>query len=297
MGAPAAEVSSTRQRRREEKRSRSRSRRKEGRKRRSGLAPAPASTEGPERGDRKVVLTPNVTASRDPYSDAREVAVEPTDARWQYRAEEPARPAVPPGYTSYPEMPPQHSTNGMAPGYQHAPAQLPASVAVPAPVRSTPPPTRFNVKKWKVIRKGTMVRATEALDSPEVQTLEEGAIVEQVAPAFRLKSGIVRIQIRHPSSPQFPNPIGWVTQDATAAGGPRFLEPGPEPMTKTSWTPRTAAPPQEPWAPPNPALTWGALPPSRPPHSPAPRGKHGMFQNLTWTPGSKGASGAETATA
>ena len=55
----------------------------------------------------------------------------------------------------------------------------------------------------------------------------------QVAPSFTTENGIVRVQIRHPSSPLFPKPIGWVTQDASAAGGPKFLEPGPEPM-KTS---------------------------------------------------------------
>jgi len=77
-----------------------------------------------------------------------------------------------------------------------------------------------------------VVRETEHLDSTEVRKLQEGEIVEQVAGRFTLKNGIVRIQIRHPSSPQFPMPIGWVTLDATACGGPKFLEPGPEPMSK-----------------------------------------------------------------
>merc|ERR1719203_2715135 len=73
--------------------------------------------------------------------------------------------------------------------------------------------------------------------------------VIKVAPTFKLKNSIVRIQIRHPSSPQFPNPIGWVTQDATAAGGPKFLEPGPEPMQKGNWRPPAVAAATS-WAPP-----------------------------------------------
>jgi hypothetical protein len=126
-----------------------------------------------------------------------------------------------------------------------------------------------------------------------VRTLNEGEIVEQVAPSMTVQGGIVRMLIRHPSSPQFPGPIGWVTQDATRVGGPKFLEPGPEPMSRG-----------KPWAPPmgtrNAAEmtpTPGAAAPWRPPaagaapavRAPAPafpaaqRGPKG-FQNLTWTP-------------
>ena len=82
----------------------------------------------------------------------------------------------------------------------------------------------FPPKKWRVAVADTVVRATEYLDSEEVQRLKEGEIVEQVAPASVIERGLIRVKIRHPSSPQFPNPIGWVTQDATAAGGPKFLQ-------------------------------------------------------------------------
>merc|ERR1719414_2782125 len=138
-------------------------------------------------------------------------------------------------------------------------------MAEAAPPQAPPVrPRHFIPKKWKVARANTVVRATEHLNSEEVQLLQEGEIVEQVAPSFKLKNSIVRIQIRHPSSPQFPNPIGWVTQDATAAGGPKFLEPGPEPMQRGSWRP-WAAPPAERYV------------------RPTSRGPNG-FQNLTWTP-------------
>lgn len=189
------------------------------------------------------------------------------------------------------------------PSYPYAAAPL-ADMAPPqpAPVR----PRHFVPKKWKVARANTVVRATEHLNSEEVQMLQEGEIVEQVAPAFKLKNSIVRIQIRHPSSPQFPNPIGWVTQDATAAGGPKFLEPGPEPMQRGNWRPSLGgggsgpgggcAPPWAAssggWRPPRPAQPAGKGGGSR---APGPYG----FQNLTWTPASAKSSagtGAELIT-
>jgi len=151
-----------------------------------------------------------------------------------------------------------------------------------------------------------MVRATEHLESEEVQLLQEGEIVEQVAPAFKLKNGIVRIQIRHPSSPQFPNPIGWVTQDATAAGGPKFLEPGPEPMAK-GWGSKGEGGGAKGWDegkgwPPAKgkgkggkckAKDFDLVAPVLPAAGPAaPQGKFGTFQNLIWKPG-----GAELAPA
>merc|ERR1719343_135989 len=104
------------------------------------------------------------------------------------------------------------------PGYHGAPQVGQAAVAA-VQTSAARPPRGFQIKKWRVARQNTVVKATEALESPEIQTLQEGEIVEQVAPAFKLASGIIRVQIRHPSSPQFPNPIGWVTQDATSAGG------------------------------------------------------------------------------
>jgi hypothetical protein len=143
--------------------------------------------------------------------------------------------------------------------------------------------------------------------------LREGEIVEQVAPSFKLANGIVRVQIRHPSSPQFPLAIGWVTQDASAAGGPVFLEPGPESMVQTNYQPRPNASSAWPapalgmpsqWRPrgggpvaPPAAFGPGSVPPARPGggQGGGPRAKWGVsgFQNLTWTPNSAAkASGA-----
>lgn len=103
---------------------------------------------------------------------------------------------------------------------------------------------RFTLpKKWRVVRSNTVVRATQSLDSDQVQQLKEGEIVEQVEPRVTLRTGVIRLLIRHPSSPRFPDPIGWVTLDATAAGGPIFLEPGPEAMSGIvlPWTRETLA--------------------------------------------------------
>ncbi|CAK9078824.1 unnamed protein product [Durusdinium trenchii] len=165
----------------------------------------------------------------------------------------PGRPGPGPGYPPRPSY-----------GYPYYP---PAPVAVAAPQYFTP-------KKWRVARNNTVVRKTEKLESEEVQKLQEGEIVEQVAPAFTTENGIVRVQIRHPSSPLFPKPIGWVTQDASAAGGPTFLEPGPEPMKMQGAAP--AAPGAPGWRP----SPWR---PRVPP--PRPFGRPSSFQNISWTPG------------
>jgi len=212
----------------------------------------------------------------------------------------------PPGHPAMGPPPMQHDRMAYGPPAGAPPGAAPASGPAPAPPSATRP-RHFPPKKWRVIRANTVVRATERLDSQEVQSLQEGEIVEQVAPHFRLKNGIVRIQIRHPSSPHFPNPIGWVTLDATAAGGPKFLEPGPEPMTK-GWRPPAAAaaawsspgapvwrPRGPPGSPGGPAGGPAAAP--RPAAAGAPRGAYG-FQNLTWTPGgSDKAGGPEPAAA
>lgn len=260
--------------------------------------------------DRKAVLTPNVQFLRDAYhqkgltveepagrepasSSQAETAPPPADTRWHFRAE-PAAPALPASW--------QAAEHGGHPALGHAalgPYGHPAAYGWPpggppggphlaladsAPASSAPVrPRHFAPKKWKVARPNTVVRATEHLNSEEVQMLQEGEIVEQVAPAFKLKNGIIRIQIRHPSSPQFPNPIGWVTQDATAAGGPKFLEPGPEPMQK-GWRPPAVSAAAPPWV--SQAASWrprgplGSPGKGSPVRAPGPYG----FQNLTWTP-------------
>lgn len=231
---------------------------------------------------RGVVLTPNVEFLRDAYHQktrrgpdepairADEVALqaEPIqqgvvgdDTRWHFRAN--PTPGPPPA--TFVQLAP-------APGA--------------APPMPAPRPRHFEPKKWRVVRAETVVRGTMMLESDKVQLLKEGEIVEQVAPQCTLKNGIVRIQIRHPSSPQFPNPIGWVTLDATAAGGPKLLEPGPEPMARPSWRPPAPASqwnPVTPWRPEHAYAAPGSGPRPRPAIPSAPRGPTG-FQNLTWKP-------------
>mmetsp|Transcript_77014 Transcript_77014/g.214149 ORF Transcript_77014/g.214149 Transcript_77014/m.214149 type:complete len:533 (+) Transcript_77014:122-1720(+) len=280
---------------------------------------------------------PYAKVAADVANDAEAVGAPPPDTRWHFRAditsampEADRQPPLagygpPPGYgdpASVYGSPPSHhgvpahhphdahglDTNGrglpapgatdMPPGY-HGGSQPPLAYQqqpMPASTRS-PRGAQFQIKKWRVARNNTVVRATEALDSAEVQLLKEGEIVEQVSPPFKMKSGIIRIQIRHPSSTQFPLPIGWVTQDATAAGGPKFLEQGPEaiPVVRPSWRPpqSTAAP----WASTSPTgnSQWrhkGSADGPPTPRVPAPpRGQYG-FQNLCWT-----ASGSEAANA
>lgn len=87
----------------------------------------------------------------------------------------------------------------------------------------------FAPQKWRVAASAA-VQATEQLDSCEVRELRQGEIVESVGPPVTLPNGVVRLEIAHPSSAAYPDSIGWVTQDATAAGGSRYLEPGPQPV-------------------------------------------------------------------
>lgn len=263
--------------------------------------------EGPFGPLQKAVLTPNVQFLREQYH-SKDPAAEPEDggahSRWHFRAE-----PGPSGQMAPMEVgpPPSNPAHG-APMYDVSPF----SAGGPHPshlqhheVQPDPRPPRssrnFAPKKWRVILANTVVRATEHLDSKEVQKLQEGEIVEQVTPAFTLSNGIIRIQIRHPSSPSFPLPIGWITQDATAAGGPKFLEPGPEPIQRSAQPgpgpmgPGPGPMMGPPWRPPGggPAA-WAAGPPSwrprgpPPPRGPAPpitpRGPNG-FQNLVWKPG------------
>jgi len=84
--------------------------------------------------------------------------------------------------------------------------------------------TQINLKQWRILQGSIPVQRNADPGSTVVQMLNEGEIVEQVAPAFTLSNGIIRVQIRHPSGPKYPMPIGWVTQDSTAVGGSRFLE-------------------------------------------------------------------------
>eukprot|EP00933_Yihiella_yeosuensis_P061970 TRINITY_DN64861_c0_g1_i1.p1 TRINITY_DN64861_c0_g1~~TRINITY_DN64861_c0_g1_i1.p1 ORF type:complete len:469 (-),score=140.99 TRINITY_DN64861_c0_g1_i1:79-1485(-) len=285
---------------------RSRSRKRRTRRKEAEAGEEAGKGAGPERGAVKAKLTPNVEFLRESYhkkdSNADTDKTSASDGRWSFRADGTAGPPAsaaplgpPPGQLHYPPQPQYHyqsphhysappAAYPSAPGHSPAPpaALQPVAAPAPAPAVVATRPRYFAPKKWKVVRGNTVVRSTEKLDSAEVQKLQEGEIVEQVSPSFTLENGLVRIQIRHPSSPLFPNPIGWVTQDASAAGGPVFLEPGPEPMQKPSgggWRPL--------------APSWGGAPaawrPRGPPGSGAPpprpsAPKGSAFGNLTWTP-------------
>lgn len=267
-GAAPAAVTKT------ERRSRSRRRRRE--KEAARLAPAPGVEAEADVHRRKVLLTPNADfqSGRDAPSGGYPSA---GSSKWHFRAEPlPAGAAPVPG-----ARPPQAgapSPYGAPPGYLGAPPGYPPV----APLMTRPMKT-IAPKKWKVVRPSTIVKQTEHLNSAEVRTLHEGEIIEQVSPSVTLPGGIIRILIRHPSTTEFPNPIGWVTLDATSAGGPKFLESGPEPMSRG-----------KPWAPPvgtraasaqhggGAAAAWR---PQSAPAAPA-EAKWGAkgFQNLTWTP-------------
>ncbi|EER06074.1 hypothetical protein Pmar_PMAR028263 [Perkinsus marinus ATCC 50983] len=82
--------------------------------------------------------------------------------------------------------------------------------------------------KWRAIRDDALVRATCEPDSAPVASITNGEIVEQCGQRIVLQSGIIRIQIRHPSHPSFPAPLGWVTLTAESAGGVRYFEKGPD---------------------------------------------------------------------
>lgn len=333
-------------RHREEERSRSRPRRRHGGQGRDASPRVEAngnSAGSREAVDRKAMLTPNVKFLRDAYHQKdmahEEAAATPPpqpDTRWHFRADpgppqggyasQPVAAFTPAAAHGYPvpgPPPPHHQVihhYGAPPGALGPAHGPPAAEPMQSAPVSSSRPRYFPPKKWRVARPNTMVRATEHLESEEVQLLQEGEIIEQVAPAFKLKTGIVRIQIRHPSSPQFPNPIGWVTQDATAAGGPKFLEPGPEPMAKggggggKGWKGGPMEEGGKGWGAPEDfgkgkgkGKNWKGGPPGsfdkgfekggKPAMAPpepfagaaaGPRGPYGTFQNLIWKPGGGG---------
>jgi len=304
-----------------ERRSRSRRRRRrEVETARPGVAPAAARAAEDENAAGKasrggIQLTPNAQFLRDAYHhkvdgpDGQEGQPGEIDAsKWHFRAEPLSPLSAPPQAQVAPgRHPPGEFSHGQPQYGVHYGAPSPYEQA-PAPIAPSRPMKTIAPKKWKVTRKNTIVRETEQLNSAEVRSLNEDEIVEQVSPSITImtpQGGIVRILIRHPSSPQFPNPIGWVTLDATGAGGPKFLEPGPEPMSRGKpWAPpvgtRNAVDFPAPGAPtPRPAwgspaasppvfaaaIAQGARPPAPVPPVPAAnRGPRGTFQNLTWTP-------------
>jgi len=107
----------------------------------------------------------------------------------------------------------------------------------PAPTTYEPPPTPTPtrpgmMKKWRVLVNDTKVRSGVDLKSPEVRLLQSGEIVEMTGDQVKLGNGIVRMPITHPSAAEYPQAIGWVTQTAEAVNGPKYLEPGPQPLGK-----------------------------------------------------------------
>jgi hypothetical protein len=109
-------------------------------------------------------------------------------------------------------------------------------------VSSVPP-------RWRVIYTNpegegdAIVRAEPALDSEEVAVLHCGDIVEQAGPSETRGQGIIRMPVTAISkrndadgdSPRgnhgsnaTPKILGWVTVDASSAGGPVFFKPAPD---------------------------------------------------------------------
>jgi len=120
---------------------------------------------------------------------------------------------------------------------------------------------RASVPRWRVVyappepggkgskysQEGTViVRADEELNSEQVMVLHRGDVVEQAAPSIVTPQGIVRMPVTTTvvrrtavESGEVPDPsangqnratvsgktYGWVTADASAAGGPVFFKP------------------------------------------------------------------------
>jgi len=102
--------------------------------------------------------------------------------------------------------------------------------------------------RWRVVysspnsREGdAIVRADLALDSAEVAVLWCGDVVEQAGPSETRGQGILRMPVTatiqrrsdadsEPAKENAPaaKTIGWVTLDATSAGGPVFFKPAPD---------------------------------------------------------------------
>mmetsp|Transcript_91479 Transcript_91479/g.112003 ORF Transcript_91479/g.112003 Transcript_91479/m.112003 type:complete len:281 (+) Transcript_91479:70-912(+) len=92
---------------------------------------------------------------------------------------------------------------------------------------------RTHAPQWRAIYeaggKDILVRATEELDSEVVATLSCGDFVEQAGPT--INNGVERMPIVVKSGRQNGDShkiVGWVTTDASAAGGPIFFKLMPE---------------------------------------------------------------------
>mmetsp|Transcript_16811 Transcript_16811/g.45516 ORF Transcript_16811/g.45516 Transcript_16811/m.45516 type:complete len:302 (-) Transcript_16811:58-963(-) len=110
---------------------------------------------------------------------------------------------------------------------------------------------RAGVPRWRVVYSsgvggGVIVRAEPELESEEVSVLNCGDIVEQSGPRLVRPDGIIRMPVRAVVSRQVDKgdgsdsdspgcgngyaakTLGWVTVDASAAGGPTFFKQLPE---------------------------------------------------------------------
>lgn len=106
---------------------------------------------------------------------------------------------------------------------------------------------RAGVPRWRVVyNPNVVVRAEADLTSPEVTSLHFGDVVEQAGPSAKRDNGIVRMPIttnivrrsdagdgddqdghhhhHHPNA----KTLGWVTLDASEAGGPVFFKAAPD---------------------------------------------------------------------
>lgn len=102
---------------------------------------------------------------------------------------------------------------------------------------------RAGAPRWRAVHDAdVIVRAGEALNSSEVAVLHRGDIVEQAGPEVTLAGEIVRVPVTMaviyrseiPESGEWPEvngyprsstkTLGWVTLDASGAGGPVFFE-------------------------------------------------------------------------
>jgi len=127
---------------------------------------------------------------------------------------------------------------------------------------------RASAPRWRVVYYGSnsakdggavIVRETVEFDSAEVTALQFGDVVEQAAPSVTLSNHIIRMPITasvtrrseaeseaaegatnghaHRTSLKT---LGWVTVDASAAGGPVFLKPAGDDGSKRRRRPKVS---------------------------------------------------------
>lgn len=176
-----------------------------------------AGTDGAE-GDMELVRLRRLREQRQPHQSQRNedrrvseskealATTDPVKAPESEKEEVEIPIAVEPGADE-----PLDVAGGFGHGYEQGPR-------APRPeVRS-----QLHLKRWRVGLEELKVQRRADPSSPVIQELRLGDIVEQVAPAFHFQRGLIRIQVRQPSSPTYPLPIGWITQER---GSHKMLEP------------------------------------------------------------------------